>query len=267
MTDIHVQPELKADQGFSKAIDKVNQLKPDFVVTGGDLIMDALGQSFERSINLYDLYNNLCKKFEMPVYNTLGNHEVFGLYEKSGIDPKHPEYGKTMFENRLGNNKTYFSFDHKDWHFIVLDAIGFTEERKYIGLIDSAQIQWIKDDLNKTDKKTAIAVFTHIPLISATAQLRNGGTAALSPSSVVSNSNEVIGLFNEHDLRLVLQGHLHIVEEIIFKNIHFITGGAVSGKWWKGAHHGFSEGFVVVDIENKEIDWQYQTYGWKAQEN
>jgi len=41
MTDIHVQPELKADQGFRTAIAKVNELEPDFVITGGDLIMDA----------------------------------------------------------------------------------------------------------------------------------------------------------------------------------------------------------------------------------
>ena len=62
----------------------------------------------------------------MPVYNTLGNHEVFGLYEKSGISPEHPEYGKQMYKNKLGDGKTYFSFDHIGWHFIILDGIGFT---------------------------------------------------------------------------------------------------------------------------------------------
>ena len=43
MTDIHLQQELRAEEGFAKAIAKVNDLNAEFVITGGDLIMDALG--------------------------------------------------------------------------------------------------------------------------------------------------------------------------------------------------------------------------------
>ena len=49
LTDIHLQPELRATEGFKKAIAKVNELNPDFVITGGDLIMDALGVPFKAS--------------------------------------------------------------------------------------------------------------------------------------------------------------------------------------------------------------------------
>jgi len=42
LTDIHVQPEKSAMTGFQQAIDSVNKLNPDFVITGGDLIMYAL---------------------------------------------------------------------------------------------------------------------------------------------------------------------------------------------------------------------------------
>ena len=142
MTDIHVQPELKGDEGFKQAIIKVNQLNPDFVITGGDLVFDALGQSYERTTQLYDMYFDVCKNFNLPVYNTIGNHEVFGLYEKSGISPEHKEYGKQMYKNRTGYEKTYFSFDHKGWHFMLLDGIGFTEDRQYYGHIDQDQMAW-----------------------------------------------------------------------------------------------------------------------------
>ncbi|MFO7670024.1 MAG: hypothetical protein R6W31_10235, partial [Bacteroidales bacterium] len=40
LTDIHLQPELNAVAGFQKAIDTINQIRPDFVLTGGDLVMD-----------------------------------------------------------------------------------------------------------------------------------------------------------------------------------------------------------------------------------
>lgn len=38
MTDIHIRPDMNAPKGFQMAIDAVNQLNPDFVLTGGDLI-------------------------------------------------------------------------------------------------------------------------------------------------------------------------------------------------------------------------------------
>jgi len=264
MTDIHVQPELKGDEGFKKAINKVNQLKPDFVITGGDLVFDVLGQSSERAIQLYDMYTDVCKNFDMPVYNTIGNHEVFGLYEKSGISPEHKEYGKKMYKKYTGYEKTYYSFDHKGWHFMVLDDIGFTEERRYIAEIDSVQIEWIKEDLNGIQKETPIVITLHIPFISAGKQMLSGGTAALSPALALSNSHEILGLFKNHNLKLVLQGHLHIVEEIIFNDIHYITAGAVSARWWKGAYEGFPEGFAVIDVNENDFSWNYETFGWQT---
>ena len=45
MTDIHLSPEKSAPVGFQQAIDTVNRLNPAFVITGGDLIMDALARA------------------------------------------------------------------------------------------------------------------------------------------------------------------------------------------------------------------------------
>ena len=39
MTDIHLTTERNAVEGFTRAIRSVNDLNPDFVITGGDLIM------------------------------------------------------------------------------------------------------------------------------------------------------------------------------------------------------------------------------------
>ncbi|NQT27877.1 metallophosphoesterase [candidate division KSB1 bacterium] len=267
MTDIHLQTELNGDVGFQTAIQKVNTLSPDFVITGGDLIMDALEANHEQATNLYDLYLESCEEFEMPVHNTIGNHEVFGLYENSGVSQDHPEYGKTMFKNRIGNGQTYRSFDHMGWHFILLDGIGFTEDRHYTGEIDSVQLTWIKSDLSKVDKETPIVISTHIPLMSVMYQRGYGGTAALPENLVIEKSNEILALFDGYNLKLVLQGHLHIVEEIIFYDVHYITGGAVCGSWWNGPRAGFPEGFVVVDVQGDDFSWTYETYGWVAKTN
>ncbi len=262
LTDIHLQPEQNALEGFRKAIEAVNELMPDFVITGGDLIMDALGVGYERAEMLYDLYIETIKEFHMPIYNTLGNHDVFGLSAESGVDPTHPEYYKNLFQNKLG--KTHYSFDHHGWHFMVLDSIGKTIDRTYLGIVYEEQIAWIADDLKNTGKNTPIVVVAHMPFISVIKQVREGSTEANTEGWVIGNSKEVLELFEGYNLKLVLQGHLHSLEEINVGGITFLTGGAVSADWWEGPFHGLEEGFVWIKIRENEFEWEYIDFGWEV---
>ncbi len=261
LTDIHLQPEKNAVEGFRMAIAEVNTRQPDFVITGGDLIMDALGVSYERADSLYKLYEEVSKDFTMPVYNTLGNHEVFGIYEKSGIEPDHPDYRYAMYEKRLG--ETYYSFDHKGWHFMILNSVIETEDRHYIGMIDAEQMEWIKEDLLGVDPATPIIISTHIPFITVFTQILYGEYAPEYHGLVVENAREVLDLFTDHNLKLVLQGHLHYQEDIEVYGTHFITVGAVSARWWNGPNHGVEEGFLMVDVEGGDFSYEYVDYGWE----
>jgi 3',5'-cyclic AMP phosphodiesterase CpdA len=264
MTDIHLMPERRGAEGFKAAIGKVNELAPDFVITGGDLIYDALETGYQRADSLYDLYGELCTLFRMPVHNTIGNHEVFGLYVESGVDPGHPLFGKRMFEERLGGGTTSSSFDHGGWHFILLDTIGYTGARGYFGHVSPGTLAWLAADLGKTDIGAPIVLCVHIPLVSPTIQTIYGTTETVPPPEMVTNAPEVLSLFEGRDLRLVLQGHLHIVEQAQVKGTKFVTGGAVSGSWWEGPFRGFPEGFVMVQVDGDVINYHYETYGWKA---
>lgn len=263
MTDIHVQPEKRADEGFMAAIAKVNVLKPDFVITGGDLIMDALGVSYERADSLYDLYTELQEKFDMPVYNTIGNHEVFGIYEKSGAGPDHPEYKFGMFEKHLG--ETYYSFDYQGWHFIILNSVVETEDRHYIGKIDEEQMEWISNDLLDVAPETPIIISTHIPFITVFTQILYGEFAPEYHGLVVENARAVLDIFTGYNLKLVLQGHLHYLEDIEVYGVHFITVGAVSARWWSGPNEGVEEGFLMVNVHGDDFCWEYVDYGWEVE--
>ena len=254
LTDIHLQPELDAPAGFRKAIDTVNSLDPDFVITGGDLVMDVLGTGFDRADSLYSLYDSMQGLFAMPVFNTMGNHEVFGIYEKSGVSRDHPEYGQRMYESRLG--PSYYSFDHKGWHFMVPDGLEFTAGGGYIGMVDSAQLEWMRQDLEKVAPTVPIAVSVHIPLITVATQLEQGPLVANGKGTVINNAREVLDLFRGHTLKLVLQGHLHYLEEIRVGQTTFITAGAVSSRWWGGRYRGMEEGFVRVSVEGDEFSWE-----------
>lgn len=264
MTDIHVQPELDADKGLMKAIEKVNSLNPDFVITGGDLIMDALGQTKERSDSLYQLYNKVASRFDMPVFNTIGNHEHYAFYLRDEIERDDPDYGDKMFRRYLG--KPYYSFNNKGWHFIILNSIMETEDRGYRGGISQDQIEWLKEDLANVCDKTPIAVSVHIPFITAMNQMLEGSLVANGEGDVINNSKEVLALFKEKNLRLVLQGHLHYLEDLYVQDkTHFITGGAVSAYWWKGPRFGMEEGFLHVTLTGDEVDWKYVDFGWTPQ--
>lgn len=265
LADIHLQPELEAGKGFRKAIDMVNQLRPDFVITGGDLIMDALEAGYSRADSLYRMYAQFSAHFRMPVYNTIGNHDILGWRGGSGISPSHPLFGKGMYEKRVG--RTFYSFDYGGWHFIVLDSVERGTGREYTGRIDKQQLEWIRKDLSKLNRDTPIAVSTHIPLVSVIPQLREGAGKGISPSEVVANSTEVLELFRGHDLRLVLQGHLHLIEEIEVDGTTYITAGAVSGRWWRGDRRGVEEGFALIRVDGREFDWEYIDFGWEAVES
>jgi 3',5'-cyclic AMP phosphodiesterase CpdA len=260
LTDVHLQPEQNAVEGFSRALDTINKLAPDFIITGGDLIMDALGESYGRADSLYRLYTEVIKRSKCPVYNTMGNHEIYGINKVSKADPSNPEYGERMFEKRLG--KSFYSFEHKGWKFIVINSIEDTKKSGYIGQVDTAQLSWIKSELKKTDKATPIALSTHIPFITATTQKYGGSTLPNDSSLVVFNSKQVIDLFKGYNLKLVLQGHLHTVEDIYIDGIHFITGGAVSAAWWKGPNQGYEEGFMYITFTDNDFRWRYVDYGW-----
>ena len=260
ITDIHIQPESNAVEGFLEAIDTLNDLNPDFVITGGDQIMDALRQRHGKADSLYTLYRETEKSLTMPVYHTMGNHEIYGIYSGSGADPGNPDYGEKMFENRFG--KSYYSLDHKGWKFMILNSVEDSGNDSYVGLIDEKQFSWIKEELQKTDPETPIVLSTHIPFLTVETQKYQGTTLANDSSLVIYNGKEVIDLFKGHNLKLVLQGHLHIYEDIYIDGIHFITGGAIAAGWWKGPYLGHEEGFMLIRVKGKEFTSEFVDYNW-----
>jgi Icc protein len=259
-TDPHIQPELRAREGVEKAFASINEIKADFALGGGDLVFDVLESTPQRAKMLFDMYESALKGLKLKVYQVPGNHDVYGWSVNSPISLTDPMYGKKMYEDRLGPR--YSSFDHKGWHFVLLDSIG-VENRRYIGLIDQEQMDWLKRDLEKTGKTTPVVVLTHIPLTTGIIQFlsaRGGNTDGWA----VTNSRDVLALLEQYNVKAVLQGHTHVRETLDYKGCQYITSGAVSGNWWKGERLGHPEGFAVLTVKGDTISWEYKTYGWKA---
>ena len=194
MTDIHVQPELDAEQGLRQCLAAVNRLKPrpDFVITGGDLVMDSLAVGRDRLNLQWEIFDRSLKDLELPVHHTIGNHDVVGWSSKAIIKPDEHKYGKKIFADRYGEGQTFRSFDHKGWHFVLLDSIGQAKESPdYIGLMDEPQLDWLKSDLEKIGKMTPIAVVTHIPFYSTWDQVIGGSQRPVPAQGLVTNAHIV----------------------------------------------------------------------------
>ena len=226
---------------------------------------DALGAKHSTADSLYALYIETIKNFQMPVYNTIGNHELYGFYEESESNSLDPDYGDGMYKRYFG--KTYYSFNHKGWHFIVLNSIVEGDSNNYIGYVDDEQMNWLRNDLELIDTITPIIVSTHIPFVSTFNQFREGSLAPNEDWMVIVNSMDILEMLSPYNLKLVLQGHLHMIEYINIQNsIEFLVGGAVSASWWEGPREGMEEGFMKIDIRGDSISWNYIDFGWEAVE-
>ncbi|WP_239479119.1 metallophosphoesterase family protein [Lichenicola cladoniae] len=263
VTDTHLQPELDAAGGCHACFRKAHSIGGDFAIQGGDHVFDALGVAQPRADNLISLYTRTEQDLGMKIHHTIGNHDCFGVYTKSGVQPTDPLYGKKFFEDHFG--RLYYAFDHRGVHFIVLDSIGLTEDRDYEGRIDTAQLAWLASDLAALPAGTPTIVVSHIPLVTAfDSYAAPLPVPARHHKNSVINGWQVIDLLSGHNVLGVLQGHVHINETILWRGIPYITGGAVSGNWWHGTHLGTPEGFTVVTVEDNRLVTRYETYGFKS---
>lgn len=264
LTDMHVDGELGAPQGFAKAVKNAfdRPQPPEVLVTGGDLAMDLLAKDTAAADAQYALFEAPLAGVRVPMHHTMGNHDLLGVFEKSGLQPDHPKYGKKYFCEHWKQDHAYHSFDHEGWHFAILDSLGI-ERRNYKGWVDDEQLKWLADDLAATAKPTV--VFTHVPLWSNFMEMHRGTAEPIPQELSVVNAHQVAPILQNSKTKLVLAGHLHICETFLYKGIEYSTVGAVSGNWWKGPREGFEEGYARLEFRGDQVSWEYVDYGWESQ--
>ena len=268
ITDVHIQPELEAPAGVHKAFQAIKSLphQPAFGLIGGDLVMDASRVSRDRADSVYALWQEQAHALGMPLHYSMGNHDLYGLGSEAAGKPStdSPEYGKGLWKKRLGLSSTYSTFDHQGWRFVSLDSAGITPDYNWDGVIDKEQMVWLDNLLRKTPKSMPMVFLTHYPIFTAFVQYWDGPDQG-SVGLVVKNGKAFREMIQNHNVKAVFQGHSHIVEEIDYLGVKYITGGAICGDWWKGKRMGVHpEGFVTAQVKGDELSWKYVPYGWKA---
>jgi 3',5'-cyclic AMP phosphodiesterase CpdA len=275
LSDLHLMQNgaLLSSQGIAACLTAVETLhpRPEFILVGGDLVNRARDLTIEQAETSLDLFLKIWNDHtSLPAYWTFGNHDLVGT-SNSAVVPDGKYYGKGLFQNRLKLPRLFYSFDHKGWHFVVLDDIEAEPDHSYIGKLFDDELAFLQADLDAHRSMPTI-ICTHIPILS---NLPVGAMIAraahqLPPKTppknlVCTNGTILLDDLPRHNVRAVLAGHLHYLEKIEMNGIQFINSGAVCGTYWKGPLYGCPEGFGVIDLgADASVAFNYRDYGWKA---
>ncbi len=197
-----------------------NDWPADTVVSLGDYVNGAfvmgaeLGdlEDAERFPDILDETFAVLTEFDGPVHYVVGNHDVYNL-------------SKDQILAATGTESTYYSFDLKGVHFVILDAQFDKSENDYghiawmvQGLIPTVEMEWLQTDLAASDLPTV--VFVHQPLDSDFELLAGGPPIAnhLAVRDVLVADGDVIAVFSGHD---------HDADYTEIDGIHYFTIAAM----------------------------------------
>lgn len=244
ISDAHIQQIKGAkfvrnwDQGLKRAVAEANLLvpKPDFVVFGGDLAQIGTKAELDHGAEiLSDL------KYKM--YGVMGEHDYY-------LDLG--EYWSELYGDH------YYSFDHKGVHFIVLNSIltydewtfnrWETPERRMAEMagldnpngspfmVGEKQLQWLKNDLQKVDRKTPVVVFSHSPL----QKIYKGWNFWTEDAEQVQ---KLLKPFREVS---VIYGHVHQIQYNQIGNIAFTSVMSTAWPWPYPQSYALAESHLPV---------------------
>lgn len=265
---MHVTTRRQGDKGYRQCIESIKALhpRPDFILTGGDLAFDGLytdKADFEKNIRLYA---EITASAGLPVYHCMGNHDCLGWSARRKVPLTDPELGKKMIMNRLGWEKSYYSFDHGGWHFVVLDSMYPIETKdgpESEPRIGKEQLEWLGRDLGAAAGRPTVAV-THVAAFCNIGQI-NGDPAykSMDGHMVLWDTKDLRTVLERHQVKALLQGHSHRTEEFRFNDVWYLTSPGASGAWWAGSWTGSEPGYTVFHCKGSELTWEHKTFGWQ----
>jgi predicted MPP superfamily phosphohydrolase len=148
LTDIHVKRGDIPETGMAKAFQHAQSISPkvEFIINGGDSIMDALQADKQKTQEQFKLFKTILQKENnLPIYYAIGNHDIWGWFVKDNDLIKQDNlYGKQWVVEEFGMPGRHYSFNKGVWKFIILDSTQLNPAGGYIGKLDDDQFQWLE---------------------------------------------------------------------------------------------------------------------------
>jgi 3',5'-cyclic-AMP phosphodiesterase len=257
ITDIHVKPGAIPEAGMAKALQHVQQLNPkvDFIINGGDSIMDSLEADKQKTQIQWDLFHTILQKENnLPIYHCIGNHDVWGWFVKENKPDSEKLYGKAWVQQTLEMKNRFYGFTKGKWHFIVLDSTQLNPAGGYIAYLDPEQLDWLKQELISVREDKFICIVSHIPILSICAGLffdktETNGDLKIQRNLMHTDFLLLKKIFQQHsNIKLCISGHIHLQDELNYLGIKYYCNGAVSGNWWKGSFQEFAPAYALIEL-------------------
>ena len=274
-TDSHlmVNNALRSDEGLVACLKSIEAIypKPDFVLCGGDLTHESPELEFLAAEQLIDRFLTLWRNHtQVPTFFTFGNHDFAGT-KNASVARGDPRYGKGLYRMRLGLDRTYYAFERGGWRFIILDDVLPQPGGSYIGEYAEEQLAFLRSQLAERPQIPTV-LCGHIPSFSVLPELNDftkmEGATLRTPASLVADNPAALRqvlVETNANVKIVLAGHLHHLEQIQVDGVSFLNAGAICGNWWKGKQMGCPEGYLVLDLRaDGSFSAEYRSYDWKA---
>jgi len=167
------------------------------------------GTDSEYQAAVFDMYPDMLRK--SVLWPTLGNHDgrsadsatQSGVYYDIFTLPKNAEAGGIAT-----GTEAYYSFDHGNMHFIVLDS--FETDRSPSG----AMVTWLRQDLLATSQDWIIAFWHHPPY-------SKGSHDSDKERELREMRENVLPVLEQAGVDLVLAGHSHSYERSVLLDGHY----------------------------------------------
>jgi hypothetical protein len=127
------------------AVQRINELSPDFVITVGDLI-DGYTTDSLRAEKQWDDFLKVIDNLEMPFFFTAGNHDITNPMLEN------------IWNRRFGS--LWYSFKAGSSLFFVINPAG-----KNNAGFDAMQLEYFKNKLENHNSSAPVFVFMHYPAV------------------------------------------------------------------------------------------------------
>ena len=224
---------VQEEANFRKAAEKINRLRPAFVLISGDLVNTANDpeqiRAFQRSVALIDA--------GIPVHLVAGNHDMWGKPLDKGIE----DYGRNF-------GRDHYAFSHGGTRFIVLNSNVVVNARDNPER-DQAQRWWFTAQLEAARAARAdhIVVCTHHPWF-----LESPDEKDQYFNIPLAQRGWYLDRMRESGVELALAGHLHREASGTDGRLQMITTGPIGQPLGKDP-----SGLRIVRIAKDSIGSHY----------
>ncbi|OEC86512.1 MULTISPECIES: metallophosphoesterase family protein [Methanobacterium] len=221
-----------SDGRFNHLIKSLNSKNVLFSVDNGDLTTSGTPMHFG-----YFLID--AKQLKAPLLTNIGNHDLSGSGSESN------------YINVFGN--PYYSFSEKNSYFIVLDDANSN--------VNDTQMNWLKNELKKSQNYKYRFIFMHIPLYDPRYNFKGEGLS-LGNSTTAKTLNN---LFDEYNVTMLFTSHIHGYFQGVWGKTSFITTGGAGSPLSK-PHAGVNNTenyfyhYILVNVTDNGVNYEVVRY-------